>query len=273
MANIYKPQRGSPIILGHPLAPDLLCLLLNDGSGNIAHDISGQDNHGTLTNMADTDWVGSAMGGVLNFAASNEYIALPSVPALSGTSGTISAWVYLESYGDAGDPYIRNIYCNDFSGNLKGFGFRVGSDGSSGGKDKIHFHVVAGADDRNNANGGVVSLNEWHFVAGVYNGANAIVYLDNVKTTGDADSDAIAAPTQAEIGGRGGGRLWDGLIAQVCIWNRALSDDELALLLAAPYCFIDQGEMDWLSMLGAAAPTTFPYYYQLLLANRQGRVA
>ena len=52
----------------------------NEGKGIKAHDSSGKENHGTLQNMEEDDWVKGISGKCLDFDGVNEYVDLTSQP-------------------------------------------------------------------------------------------------------------------------------------------------------------------------------------------------
>lgn len=59
----------------HPLADGLTgAWLHNERGGMSLHDYSGYGNHGTLTNMEESDWTSNAMGPTLDFGGTNEYV-------------------------------------------------------------------------------------------------------------------------------------------------------------------------------------------------------
>ena len=79
----------------------------------------------------------------------------------------------------------------------------------------------------------VVGFDEWHNVAGVFDGTNIMLYLDGVLD--------VSAPTTEPIGFNNAnmligdnpeepGRYWDGLIDELKIYDRALSTGELMYL-------------------------------------------
>jgi hypothetical protein len=62
-------------------------------SGYRLLDRSGRGNHGTLTNMASTDWTGTAKGVALSYSGTKR--VQTGKPVLSGTGAwTIEAWIY-----------------------------------------------------------------------------------------------------------------------------------------------------------------------------------
>jgi len=65
-----------------------------EGAGGTANDKSGETNHGTLTNMNDSDWVDGKIGTALNFDGDSDYVLLPDNSVVSSVNDfTVSAWI------------------------------------------------------------------------------------------------------------------------------------------------------------------------------------
>jgi len=64
----------------------------DQGSGNILTDVSGNGNHGTISNAS---WVSTGkFGGALSFNGTNSLVTIPDAPSLHLTTGmTLEAWV------------------------------------------------------------------------------------------------------------------------------------------------------------------------------------
>jgi len=71
----------------------------DEESGTVAADGSGNENHGTLTNMEDADWVDGVVGNCLEFNGVDEYVSCPSGScSLDGADFSISAWMYFDNF-------------------------------------------------------------------------------------------------------------------------------------------------------------------------------
>lgn len=85
---IWTARRGtvSAGLVGHW---DSMALSAADRMGNIWYDISGNNNHGTLTNGASFDRIG------VNFDGVNDYVNVPDATVLNFDTGnfTVCAWV------------------------------------------------------------------------------------------------------------------------------------------------------------------------------------
>ena len=90
----------------------------------------------------------------------------------------------------------------------------------------------------------VRSLNVWYYVAGVYNAAARTLdiyvngVLDNGVLTGTIPASQVNAPVNVYIGKRtspyGGGYCFNGIIDDVRIYNRALSQAEIQADMNTP---------------------------------------
>jgi hypothetical protein len=79
----------------------------------------------------------------------------------------------------------------------------------------------------------VVGVDEWHHVAGTFDGANINIYVDGVLDGNTpTETPIMANEFNVEIGRNpeGTDRTWDGLIDEVLIYNRALSLNEVMFL-------------------------------------------
>lgn len=83
---------------------------LDETSGNIAYDSSGNGHDGTL--QGDAQWTSGRIGGALDFDGSDDYVDIAYSPALSLNEFTFSAWVNI-----AVEPGVFGV-----------FGTRVGGD-------------------------------------------------------------------------------------------------------------------------------------------------
>ncbi len=75
----------------------------NEGAGNKAHDVSGNNNNGTIYGAT---WTHGVNGSALNFNRANDNsVKIPESGSLKSMNDTftVAAWVYLRSYPETGD--------------------------------------------------------------------------------------------------------------------------------------------------------------------------
>jgi len=137
---------------------------------------------------------------------------------------TICAWVNCENTG--GDHAIFNARASDSTWlthpELKGGG---------------DFRWLLRADGGNtifDIRGGTVRWDEWLHYTGTYDGEDGILYIDGEEITRMSGSGQIAGDwgSGARVGYNiDNARPFTGLMDDLCIWKRALSQDEIKLLM------------------------------------------
>ncbi|MCG8611146.1 MAG: LamG domain-containing protein, partial [Pseudomonadales bacterium] len=171
-------------------------------------------------------------GPVADHNASGMIILHEGIPEESGLPTeqlTVSAWVRVQSAKDWGGivGYFQD------NGNYEK-GWLLGTRGE-------HFSMALSSDGSLTylTDPADLSLNEWHHVAGVYNGSELSIYVNGVrKNTTTNESGNIDYPDQGwyQIGSYKDDNedfRHDGQIDNVSIFARALSDAEIARLASA----------------------------------------
>ena len=194
----------------------------DEGKGATARDVSGRDNHGTVVGGAK--WTKGIIGGALEFDGMDDFVSIPNESQFDMTGSiTVSAWIQVESFtkpwqaivtkGDrawrlhrANESSSVGFACSDLSRNQTGdlLGNRVATDG------------------------------QWHHVAGVLDGTKLSIYVDGALDASAASSPNISVNDYGVLIGanaQANGRLFCGLIDDVRIYDRALSDVELRALV------------------------------------------
>jgi len=100
---------------------------------------------------------------------------------------------------------------------------------------RFHFGItIWNAPDTPSVDGATaVGFDEWHHVAGVFDGSNIMIYLDGVLDGSAATTVPIGINTANMLIGENPeatGRYWDGLIDELKIYDRALSEGEVSYL-------------------------------------------
>lgn len=267
MSGIVKPLFGAQLNLAHPLAQGLVgCWLMNEGSGKIVNDYSGQGNHGTCVGMNDppiatSGWNAGPHGGALTFDGVDDRVNILDSPVINIQGKmTISAWIYCVG-GMAGTAYYNiaakeSIYSN-------GFGLEI-----YGRYKRFEFWTRKGAALRIAIwPFGQTLPSSWLNIVGVNNGINNLIYVNNVSGTPDTGIASATSSYPLVIGYCGrpqsADSYFNGLISSVMIWNRALSTEEIAYLYHSSYCmFEDQSYQPWMRKHVSAQD-----YYRHLLAG------
>src|SRR3989339_351898 len=190
----------------------------DEGTGNSASDSSGNNNTGTLN--GSPTWVDGKISKALSFDGTNTYVSVNDSDNLDLTSGiSIEAWVKTDvvtadtSLPETGRVVDKGVYI-------------------LGARDKALFKLnieVAGNKSVEKA-WTSADINVWHHLVGTYDGATMKLYQDGVKVAETAVTGNIVTNTSALIIGRQnptGGARFDGIIDEVKIYNRALTDAEV----------------------------------------------
>lgn len=141
----------------------------------------------------------------------------------SGVDFTISTWVKTDA-----SPNYQLVYAKDsvaLEYHLRLYG---------GGDNKFHFLVNAGAADLTGTTN--ISTGTWYHIVVTYDGTNLRMYNNGtLETTTAFTSDVTDGTSVFEVGrsaGVGGG-YWDGIIDEIGLWKRELSQDEITDLYNA----------------------------------------
>jgi len=221
-----KPPVGSQIDWGHPLARGLVgCWLLNEGAGGKAHDLSGNNNHGVLTNFAfpstpTSGWNPGRTGISLSFDGVDDYVKIPNAPSLDPTEEiTVMAWLFLR--GTTGT--VQNAVRKESQ-------YLIGWINSS--YEFIRWYIsTAGVLKFMTCSKTPTELqgNWFHFAETYKSNGEFKGYLNGVldnSTTLDANP-IDTTNNVLYLGREPGGAYWNGLIDEVRIYNRALTSEEI----------------------------------------------
>ena len=218
-----KPYLGVPINWEHDLAQGLVGRwLFNEGGGGQVYDAVNypHGNNGILTNMDSlSDWVPGKFGHALDFDGSSEYVEVgTSLGNLLGDGVTsISCALRFKANRTNSDDGLINIGTLSLSqGELSIIIYanllRFRLDNSA------YLESYSFSDTIN-----------WHHVVFTYDGVNGIGYLDGIEIINQPFSNSLnLIGLKTIIGSYYHPSLsFDGLIDDVCIWNRALSAQEI----------------------------------------------
>jgi len=189
------------------------------GNGLLLPDLSGYGNHGTLTNMDASDWVGTDRGRALDFDGVDDRVVTGDAISCRVNRMTVSAWVRLNALGSTEDNNAVITTDTNYT-----WYFTVG-----GGK--VNFY--RGGPYTWLVGNAIMPVGVWAHCVGWYNGVTRAVYLNSVLDNSVADA-AVAnygSTNQLYIGRRGdNSNTINGQIADVRVWSRALSPSEIKQL-------------------------------------------
>ena len=194
---------------------------LDESSGIVAADSSGNGHHAFLNAGPGIEWVQGRLGGALAFPGAGNHVDCGSSSIFDVTNAlSVAAWVNI------------SMVPTDWTGIVtKGDdAWRLSTYLST---TKIHF-AVTGPPDYRSVNGAIeLNSGEWHHVVGTYDGSTIRLYVDGTQDTAAAYGGGLSTcPYNVWIGGNSDrpGREFIGLIDEVALWNRALTMEEVDIL-------------------------------------------
>jgi len=193
---------------------------LDDGSGTIASDFYGP-NDGTLVN--DPVWATGKVNGALSFDGANDYVEVADHASLDITGAvTVETWIHWNGYGSVSNQIIVSKKDSWYSSG--GYILQTGGSSASG----LYFSWGNGIDVDNYMHTSMCSANEWHHVVGTYDSGTAKIYIDGILEATEAGQNAMAENNDPlQIGRRGTGDYFSGIIDEVAIYDGALTSDEI----------------------------------------------
>jgi hypothetical protein len=215
---ITPTPTGTPIVIptsGLSLYVDAGRASSYSGSGDQWNDLSGNNNTGTLQNSPTYSPLN---GGILTFNGSNQYTTFnsPSNIPIGNSNYTISVWFNAASLGSNGF-----VGWGNYGGTNQVTALRLSATGF------IHYWW---ANDL--AVNTALSINTWYNVVARFDGTNRQIWLNNVLIGGDTPGSSHNVPNanNLTIGTTNVNEYFDGKISNVEIYNRAISDSEIAEL-------------------------------------------
>ncbi len=180
--------------------------------------------------------------GSAEFDGVSDYIQLND--PFSYTNHTIAAWVY------ANDNAASKEIFQTYDDNDDGIRFLSKTDES------IRYSV-----NNSDADSSSTFLNEWVYAVGTYDGTTQKLYINGSLDVSKATSQTIDTTTDAVIGTRSYStptNYFNGNLANVAIWNRALSSDEINAMMWKGYQTLEASEKSglqaWYSLDDVASP-------------------
>jgi hypothetical protein len=191
---------------------------LDEGSGTIAYDSSGNGNDGMLN--GNPKRVVGYFGGALEFDGSDDWLDCGNDPSLDLTRWTITFWLKVNQNKNYNGFVIKGL---DAAENYEVLGFADGS---------FHFPITHTDGSRTfvNTDAGVIVVGEWAHFAYSYDSAEGRRFYKNGNLIfGDTDSGTPKASTESlTIGNEQPmSRFVNGVMDDIRIYNHVLSIPEI----------------------------------------------
>ncbi len=206
-----------------------------EGTGTQLLDKSGNNHHGTLTQMnATSDWVSSknGLGLALDFDGSNDRVTLKGASSLGLTGDfTVTAWVRLDNTN--GDNTILGQDANGLHLTTR--------------SNKAYFGFWG-----NDTNGGshTVSPSQWTHLTWRFDGGEQALFVNGEFDNATGGHAALGDTSTVYLGRSKGNQGWfDGRMDEVAIFDRVLTNDEIAEIASGTTLSPGGGDLET-AMLG-----------------------
>jgi len=183
---------------------------LDEGSGDIAHDTSGNDYHGTIYGAK---WVDGKFGKALEFDGVDDYVDLGPGSRYNSANGAFEAWVLADVLGDD-DRLIEDR--DGAPEYMQGGSWNAGT---------ISFYITD-----NHVDAGGLSTGVWYHVVFVWGSEGMKLYINGELKDTDPYTGSWESSKNMEIAGDGGfaNQRWNGKVDEVRFYNRILTPEEIS---------------------------------------------
>ena len=206
----------------------VLYLPLDEGSGKVAKDVSGNRNNGELKGGAE--WVDGKFGKAVHLKVSGDVVEVPHSDSLDIRKQiTLEIWAKVDAFvGDQHCAFISKATTDQTGSYI----LHISNDNGFYAA-LVIFIGVQGPWPPPAI--GKTTMKEWHYFAGSYDGAELRIYIDgelmakaNRSPVGDIDSskDPVAIGRDNRNPYKTT-RTMDCIVDEARIWNRVLSENEI----------------------------------------------
>ncbi len=193
-------------------------------NGN-ANDESGNTNNGSVNGATLTQDRFGSPNSAYSFNGTSDFISFSSVPTNQTDSLTISFWVKPNSLAQTG---MALSYGNDAGVQATANGIAIGITNSTSGVTSPgnQLHFMHNGVSLTNANYVFSNTLDWHFVLIKRESGFSYIFVDGALSL-TINNNVISPITLFRIGSATNLRYFDGLVDDICIWNRSLSTIEI----------------------------------------------
>jgi len=195
----------------------------DEGAGTTAYDSSGNDNDGTIYGAT---WADGKFKKALNFDGSDDYVTIPHDASFDVDKVTITAWFKADALGYNWRKIVCHPYYDDQWSDPYSV-YALGIDNAN----KILGEISIGTSNVK-VGGSVLNTGLWYFAAMTFDGEFLKIYLNSVEEDSLSVSGSLNhRSTKVHIAkayDAANTELFDGIIDEVCIFNRALTQEEIS---------------------------------------------
>jgi len=233
-----KPTRGILLNKSHPLARGVVgCWLMNEATGNRVCDLSG--NAISLDFYNSPAWSSGNFGYTVLFDdSSSQYLQVDDCP-IPSTPGEATLIVWFNSDDSGADQALIQVCDKDtynnyhalyLAGDVAGDYLRAATNGTP------LFKYATSTKG--------YTAGKWHQACSVFKGTDyRAAYLDGANKGVETSTVSLSGLDRTAVAGLRDstpGLYLSGKIAVAMIWNRALSDSEIAFLYREPFCMFER---------------------------------
>lgn len=212
-----------------PTGGELLRLPMDEGSGAVAVDATGLGHDGTLLNgAAFSSDTGDGSASSVRFIDANDVVDVGTVP-ISSTGFTVAAWFKASGFAIVDARLVTKATGENTPDHI----FMLGTNTSGSNfvlRSRVRVNGVTQTFEQ--STGATFNTGTWHHAVLTYDGTAQRLYLDGVPSGSFSQvgtfTDDPVVPVQ--VGNQNGVRHFEGWIDNVQIYDRALSDAEVAAL-------------------------------------------
>jgi large repetitive protein len=193
-------------------------------SGNTITDQSGLGHSGTASNATWTA-IGHS-GGAVSFNGTNAWVTVADAPDLSLTTAmTVEAWVHPAALSG-----WRTVIMKERPGGLAYTLYASDNNAPPA------IYANTGATEVSALGSNLLTLNVWTHLAGTYDGTTVRLYVNgSLISSKPLSGNLVSSTSPLRIGGNSiWGEYFSGLIDDVRIYNRALSNSEISTDMTTP---------------------------------------
>jgi hypothetical protein len=242
-----KPYRDIQLNRYDPLSRGLVgCWLLNEGSGKIVKDYSGDNSSGSLS--GDAAFTAGKFGTCINFDGNGDYINLGNRETLQVTVPfSVSAWIRMNSMTADGWVIATDKYAlGDTNGKYYGCHLKIGSSGVVVGMYGDGTGNLPSSRRTAQTTTAPVTANTWHHIVLVCRGPTdwtIAVNGINLNLYYGGSGGSIAYSTSPAVIGQNQSvaspQWFNGKIDNCLIYNRPLQTTEISRLYYKPFCMFE----------------------------------